>query len=49
MNEDQPATRQERREQRLRRKRDHLLQHGRNLASQYRDAILKRLKRRPKG
>lgn len=49
MNEDRPATRQERRERRLRRKRNRILTHGRNLASQYRDAVLKRLKRRPKG
>ena len=49
MNENRPPTRQEKREQRLRRKRNRIFQHGRNLASQYRDAILKRLKRRPKG
>ena len=49
MNESRPPTRQERRERRLRRKQNRILAHGRNLASQYRDAILKRLRRRPKG
>jgi hypothetical protein len=39
-------TRQERREKRLRKKRDRMPQHGRNLAKVYMNAIIKRLKRR---
>ena len=39
-------TRQERREKRLSKKRERMPQHGRSLAKIYRDAILKRLKRR---
>ena len=39
-------TRQERREKRLQRKRRRMLKHGRDLAKTYRDAILKKLKRR---
>ena len=38
-------TRQERREKRLKKKRERMPQHGRNLAKIYMDAILKRLKR----
>jgi len=41
-------TRQERRERKLRKKREKIPQHGKNLAKVYRDAILKRLKRRKK-
>ena len=39
-------TRQERREKKLRKKRERMLKHGRSLVKIYRDAILKRLKRR---
>jgi len=39
-------TRQERREKRLKKKRERMLQHGRSLARIYKEAILKRLKRR---
>ena len=39
-------TRQERREKKLRKKRERIPQHGRSLVKIYRDAILKRLKRR---
>jgi len=39
-------TKQERREKRLKKKRERVPQHGRSLASIYKDAILKRLKRR---
>jgi hypothetical protein len=39
-------TRQERREKKLRKKREQLPKHGRNLAKVYMDSILKRLKRR---
>ncbi len=38
-------TRQERREKKLRKKRERIPKHGRNLAKVYMDAILKRLKR----
>ena len=37
-------TRQERREKRLRKKRERMPQHGRNLAKIYKEAILKRLR-----
>jgi len=40
------GTRQERREKRLKKKREQIPKHGRNLAKIYKDAILKRLKRR---
>ena len=39
-------TKQERREKKLRKKRERMSKHGRNLARVYIDAILKRLKRR---
>jgi len=39
-------TRQERREKRLKKKRERMPQHGRSLAQSYKEAILKRLKRR---
>ncbi len=38
-------TRQERREKKLRKKREKMPKHGKNLAKIYIDAILKRLKR----
>lgn len=38
-------TRQERREKKLKKKRERVPQHGRNLFKIYKDAILKRLKR----
>lgn len=37
--------RQERREKKLRKKRERIPKHGKNLARIYRDAIMKRLKR----
>jgi hypothetical protein len=37
-------TRQERREKKLKKKRERMRKHGRNLARIYRDAILKRLR-----
>jgi hypothetical protein len=40
-------TRQERREKKLRKKRERMPKHGKNLARIYVDAILKRLKRHP--
>ena len=41
-------TRQERREQKLRKKRYKIMQHGRNLAKIYMDAVRKRLRKRGK-
>ena len=48
MNNDSVETRQERREKKLRKKRERITKHGKNLAKVYMDAILKRLKRRGK-
>ena len=44
MNEDRIETRQERREQKLRKKRERMPKHGKNLAKIYMDAVLKRLR-----
>ena len=41
-------TRQERRERKLRRRRERIPKHGKNLAKVYMDAILKRLRRKGK-
>ena len=38
-------TKQERREEKLRKKRERMPKHGKNLAKVYMDAVLKRLKR----
>jgi hypothetical protein len=40
-------TRQERREKRLRKKRERMPKHGKSLARVYRDAILKQLRGKP--
>ena len=45
MNDDRLETKQERRERKLRKKREQMPKHGKNLARIYMDAILKRLKR----
>lgn len=45
MNEDRIETKQERREKKLKKKREQVPKHGKNLARIYVDAILKRLKR----
>ena len=45
MNEDRIETKQERREKKLKKKRERIPKHGKNLARIYVDAILKRLKR----
>ena len=45
MNEKRIETRQERREKKLKKKRERMPEHGKNLARVYIDAILKRLKR----
>ena len=44
MSDSQSETRQERREQKLKRKKERMPKHGKNLARVYMDAILKRLK-----
>ena len=44
MTNKQLETRQERRERRLKKKRERMPKHGKNLARLYMDAILKRLK-----
>jgi hypothetical protein len=44
MTEERQRTRQERREARLRKKRERMPQHGRNLAKVYVDAVRKRLR-----
>ncbi len=44
MNDKQVETRQERREKKLKKKRERVPKHGKNLARIYMDAILKRLR-----
>jgi hypothetical protein len=44
MTDDVDATRQERREQKLKKKRERMPQHGKGLAKIYRDAVKKREK-----
>ncbi len=44
MNEERIETKQERREKKLKKKRERMPTHGKNLAKVYVDAILKRLK-----
>ena len=39
-----PETRQERRERKLKKKKERISQHGKSLVKIYRDAVLKRLK-----
>ncbi len=46
MSQEPLDSRQERREKKLRKKRERIPKHGKNLARIYMDAILKRLKRR---
>ncbi len=46
MNDEKPDARQERREEKLRKKREQIKKHGKNLAKIYMDAILKRLRHR---
>jgi hypothetical protein len=41
---DEPETRQERREERLKKKREKMPQHGRGLGRIYKEAILKRIR-----
>jgi hypothetical protein len=44
MTEDELKTRQERREKKLKKKRERMSKHGKNLARVYMDAIIKRLR-----
>jgi len=44
MTEEQPETRQERREQKLQKKRERMPKHGKNLARVYMEAVMKRLR-----
>ncbi len=44
MDNDRIETKQERREEKLKKKRERMAKHGKNLAQMYRDAILKRLR-----
>jgi len=44
VSQEKPDTRQERREEKLRKKRAQIKKHGQNLARVYMDAILKRLR-----
>ena len=44
MNEERIETKQERREKKLKKKRERILKHSKNLARIYMDAILKRLR-----
>lgn len=46
MNNERPETRQEKREERLRKKKEKMPKHGKGLGRTYIDAIVKRLKRR---
>ncbi|MFC1941533.1 hypothetical protein ACFLWL_03970 [Chloroflexota bacterium] len=48
MNDDMEETRQERREKKLKKKRERIPQHGRSLARIYMDAVLKKLRGRGK-
>ena len=48
MNDDDLETRQERRENKLRKERERIKKSGKNLAQIYRDAIMKRLRRKGK-
>ena len=48
MNDERIETKQERREKKLKKKREQIPKHSKNLARIYMDAILKRLKRRKK-
>lgn len=45
MTDDELETKQERREKKLKKKRERMSKHGKNLARVYMDAILKRLRR----
>ena len=44
MNDIEPETRQERREKKLKKKRERMAKHGKNIARVYIDAVMKRLR-----
>ena len=44
MTEEQPEARQERREKKLKKKRERMPKHGKNLARVYMEAVMKRLR-----
>ena len=44
MNKETPKTRQEKREERLKKKKEKIPQHGKNLGKIYKDAVEKRVK-----
>jgi hypothetical protein len=46
MNDEPQETRPERRERKLKKKRENIPQHGKSLAKIYRDTVLKRAKRK---
>jgi hypothetical protein len=46
VSEDEAETKQERREKKLKKKRERMPKHSKNLAKIYMDAIMKRLRRR---
>ncbi len=46
MNDDQSETKQERRDKKLRKKKERMPKHGKGLARTYMDVIIKRLRRR---
>ena len=46
MNDNEAETRQERRQKKLRKKRERMPKHGKNLAKVYMDALMKRLRGR---
>ena len=48
MSQDEMNTRQERREKKLKKKRERMSKHGKSLARVYMDAIMKRLRRSKK-
>ena len=49
MNNNEPETKQQRREKKLKRKRERMSKHGQGLANIYKEAILKRLRRSKAG
>ena len=46
MSDDEVETKQERREKKLKKKRERMPKHGKNIARVYMDAIMKRLRRK---
>ncbi|MDO8568641.1 MAG: hypothetical protein Q7R57_07995 [Dehalococcoidales bacterium] len=44
VNHERPETRQERRENKLRKQREQMRQHGKNIARIYRDVVMKKLR-----